>query len=196
VYDNKGEYDKALKDYTQAIQINPKDSDIYNNRGNTYYNKREYDKAFDDCNKAIEINSKNDKAYGTRGRTYSDSGMYDKAFDDFKKAIDLNPKSDMAYNVASWLLATCPDEKYRNGKEAIEFAKKAVELKPNESHYWDTLAAAYAEAGKFEDAVKVQEKAIEMLTEKDRNEYLSKFTERLNSYTAKKPWREKLKTGK
>jgi len=93
-------------------------------------------------------------------------------------------------------MATCSDEKYRNGKKAIEFVKKAIELKPKDASIFDTLAAAYAEAEKFEDAVKTQEKAIEMLKEKDKDKYLSELTERLNFYKANKPWREKPKSGK
>ena len=77
------------------------------------------------------------------------------------------------------------------GVKAVELAKRALELDTNVG-FLDTLAAAYAEAGRFEDAIMTQEKAI-ALSKKER--YLRKaidgFVDRLNSYKANKPWREK-----
>ncbi|OQX27135.1 MAG: hypothetical protein BWK80_06860 [Desulfobacteraceae bacterium IS3] len=188
-YSNKGEYEKAIYDYSKAIEINDQNDMAYILQGDAYNNKGEYDKAVDDYSKAIEINPKNDTAYINRGNAYYNKGEYDKAIDDYNKAIEINPKNDRGYNGISWLLATCPDAKYRNGAKAIEFAKKAIELNPNIYEFGDTLAAAYAEAGQFDEAVKAQEKTIEMLGEKIKD--IPEFKERLNLYKVGKPWREK-----
>ncbi len=190
-YDEKGEYDKAISDYNKAIEINPNFDTAYNNRGSAYGKKGDYDKAFDDYNKAISENSKNDSAFLNRGNMYYKQGAYGKAIEDYTKAIQLNSKNDSAYNNLAGLLATCADAKYRNGARAVEFAKKAMVLCPNNFEISDTLAAAYAEAGQFEDAVKTQEKAIDMLNEKDKTLYLIEFTERLNFYKARKPWQDR-----
>jgi len=195
-YSDKGEYDKAIIDYSQAISLNLKYDAAYNNRGNAYSKRGEYNKAIEDYSQAISLNPKYDAAYNNRGEAYRNKGEYEKAIADYSQAISINPKNAGAYNSISWLLATCPDDKYRDGNKAIEFTKKILELEPDNSAILDTLAAAYAEAEKFEDAVKTQEKAIEMLTEKDKDEYLSSFMEHLNFYKAKKPWREKPKSGK
>ena len=88
-------------------------------------------------------------------------------------------------------MATCPDARYRDGAKAVELAQKAVELVPR-AFCLDTLAAAYAEVGKFEDAMTTQEKAIALLKkEEGETERLLKLMERLNSYKAHKPWRER-----
>jgi len=192
-YGKKGEYDKAISDYTQAISLNPKDYQAYYNRGSAYGIKGEYDKTIADFNQAISLNPKDDQAYYNRGSAYGNKGEYDKAIADFNQAIKNTPQfsSEVAipYNSMSWLLATCPDDKYRDGNKAVEFAKKATEFEPKKVAYWSTLAVAYAEAGKFEDAVKTQEKAIKMLNEKDKDA-ITRYTERLNFYKARKPWRE------
>ncbi|HAO21509.1 MAG TPA: hypothetical protein DCQ37_14195 [Desulfobacteraceae bacterium] len=191
IYDENGDYDKAIADYNKAIELNPNLDAAYNNRGSSYGKKGDYAKAFDDYNKSIRINNKNDSAFLNRGNIYYKQGDYDKAIEDYTKAIQLNSRNDSAYNNLAGLLATCADAKYRNGARAVEFAKKATELSPNNFEISDTLAAAYAQAGRFEDAVKTQEKAIEMLNEKDKTLYLIEFTERLNLYKARKPWQDR-----
>ena len=73
----------------------------------------------------------------------------------------------------------------------MELAKKAVELEP-EANRLDTLAAAYAEVGKFEDAIITQEKVIDLLKEEGQpKNMIDQGIELLKSYKARKPWREK-----
>ncbi len=78
----------------------------------------------------------------------------------------------MAHNNLAWTLATCPEEKFRDGKQAVEEASKAVELTHNkQGEFVDTLAAAYAEAGDFDKAVEQQQQAIGLVeNEKVRKE--------------------------
>ena len=55
-YKNKGQYDRAMQDYDQAIRFNPKDADSFVVRGNAYYDKKQYDQAIEDYDQAIKIN--------------------------------------------------------------------------------------------------------------------------------------------
>lgn len=85
---------------------------------------------------------------------------------------------------------------YRDGKRATELAKTAINLKTNSSYplniLLDTLAAAYGEEGQFDDAVKTEEKAIDLLKKEGGDESrITNYTKRLESYKAHKPWREK-----
>jgi tetratricopeptide (TPR) repeat protein len=134
--------------------------------------------------------AKNAECYYNLGRLYHQRGQYDKAIENLSKTVEINPRHACAYNDHAWILATCPNEKYRDGDKAVELAKKAVEL----SHtvpIMDTLAAAYAEAGRFEDAITTQEKVIALLKENNKSEeMLSGYKERLTAYQAHKPWRE------
>jgi len=87
-------------------------------------------------------------------------------------------------------MATCPDGRYRDDKRAVELAKKAVALN-DLAGCLDTLAAAYAEAGRFQDAIKTQERAITKLKQEGETKNLPQYEKRLSSYKAGKPWREK-----
>jgi tetratricopeptide (TPR) repeat protein len=186
----KGDHDKAIADYTRAIEIDPKYAKAYNNRGFSWYNKGDYDKAIADYTKAIEINQNYAKAYNNRGFSWYNKGDYDRAIVDYTKAIEIEPKDPTAYNRLAWLMATCPDGRYRNGKRAVELAEKAIALK-DDANFLDTLAAAYAEAGRFQEAIKTQERAITKLKQEGETQHLSKCEEHLASYKAGKPWREK-----
>jgi len=64
------EYQKAIDDCSKAIELDPKNADAYNNRGNAYASLGEYQKAIDDCSKAIELDPKNADAYNNRGNAY------------------------------------------------------------------------------------------------------------------------------
>jgi tetratricopeptide (TPR) repeat protein len=188
---NESQYDRAIAYFNKAIEINPKLARAYYNRGLAYDDKGQHDKAISDYTKAIEIAPKLEVAYHYRGDAYENKGQYDRAISDYTKAIEINSRYADAYNNKAWLLATCRDTIYRDGAQAVELAKKAVKLDPNAMKL-DTLAAAYAEVGKFEDAITTQEEAIDLLKKEVKPKNLiDQFGERLKSYKAHKPWREK-----
>ena len=88
-YYELGEYQQAIKDFNQAIRLDPKFAEAYNNRGSAYYGKGQYDEAIADYTKAIELNPKYDKAYNNRGTGYINLGKKDRACDDWRKACEL-----------------------------------------------------------------------------------------------------------
>ena len=103
----KGNYKQAIEYYSKAIEYNPNDASLYNNRGLAYYNLEQYDKAIADYTKAIEIKSDFADAYYNRGLAYFRKGSpYNleprkKAISDFTKAIELRPDfADAYYNRA------------------------------------------------------------------------------------------------
>jgi len=96
-YDDKGEYDKAIADYTQAIKINPKNAIAYTNRGAVYYSKGALDRAIADFDEAIKLNPNDALAYANRGIAYDNKGEVDRAIADFDKAIALDPNDGEAY---------------------------------------------------------------------------------------------------
>lgn len=190
VWYDKGDYNNAIADYTQAIEIDPQYAKAYNKRGIAWKKQGNYDKAVADYTQAIDINAKNPIYYYNRGLAWENKGDYNSAIADYTKTLKIDPKEVDAYNNLAWLKATCPDGTYRDGLRAAALAKKAVELK--ETYYTlGTLAAAYAEAGKFQDAIKTQKRAIQKLNKEGNRKKLTEYEERLASYRAGKPWRSK-----
>jgi len=188
-YWRKGQNDKAISEFNKAIKVNPKHADAYHYRGLAYQNMGQYDQAIADFSKAIEINSKDASAYNSRANAWVKKGEYDRALSDFNKAVELDPTDVLAHNSFAWFLATCTDSRYRDGQQAVKLAEKALGLKKS-VYFFDTLAAAYAEDNRFDDAVKTQEKAIKLLEKEGIAEELSEFKKHLGSYKAGKPWRD------
>ena len=91
-------------------------------------------------------------------------------------------------NELAWLLATCPDETIRDGVEAVRLAESYLEEHGDYADVIDTLAAAYAEVRRFEDAVVTQQKALSMLKKDDPD--FAELQAHLESYRNHKPWRE------
>ncbi len=165
----------------------PKDARFYNNWGIANGEKGQYDQAISDFDKAIEINPSYSKAYNNRGIIYRLKGQYDLAILDFKKAIEINSWDPEGYNNLAWLFATAKSPIFRNGKKAVDLGIKACELSVwRNAEYLDTLAAAYARASDFDNAVKWQEKALQSIGESKKNE----AQQRLNFYRSRKPWPE------
>jgi tetratricopeptide (TPR) repeat protein len=93
----KSDYPNAIKEYTKALQLDPKNADIYFVRG--YCNRQigENLRAIADYTKAVEIAPNFSDAYYNRAWTYSEEGEYDKAVEDYTKAIKIAPNDGLAY---------------------------------------------------------------------------------------------------
>jgi Flp pilus assembly protein TadD len=110
------------------------------------------------------------EAYG-EGQNLSNAGQYAKAVKCYQRAMKVCPSFPWGFNNLAWLLATCPEPSFRDGKRAVEFAKKAVVLgNKNDWSLWDTLAAAYAESGEHSQAAKAMQHAQKIAPEQAEGE--------------------------
>jgi len=97
-----------------------------------------------DYDSAIALQQNHPSLYVQRGEMYYRTHDYVKAMADSKKALELKHDDSATYNAMTWLLATSPDPKVRDGKKAIELSTKACELsKWKDAETIDTVAAAY-----------------------------------------------------
>jgi len=121
-------------------------------------------------------------------QTASNIGDYQSALDAVEEQLAVDEENETAHNNKAWLLATCPDEQFRDGALAVEHATKACELTDWENAgFVDTLAAAYAESGDFESAAEWQQRAIDI---DSSGSYTEQFSKRLVQYENKEPYRE------
>jgi tetratricopeptide (TPR) repeat protein len=130
-----------------------------------------------------------------RGRALEQVYGYEYAADDYQIVIDLAPEKDVAYLHLAWLRATCPDPEIRDGEKALELAQAAFQKAGLEASavHWDTLAAAYAEQGQFDSALRAAQNAARAAeASKDPNirSRLSDIRQRIDLFEDDQAFRE------
>jgi len=196
-FSDEGKWDKAALAFTKAIQYYPKLPDNYGtyvNRASAYSMLGKLDQALADYNRVIrsfpdQLAKELGEVYYNRGAAYHRNGKTKLALVDYDKCLSIDPDIKSVHNKIAWLRATSPDGSIRNGEKAIEHALAACRQAENKNHsYLDTLAAAYAESGDYDSAVKSIRLAIELTTELDDK---TEYGTRLLLYENKQPYRSK-----
>ena len=116
----KGEYDKAIEEYSEAIRIDPTLANAYFNRGFVWYKKRDYDKAIEGS-PGDSLNANDADYHNVRGLAWDDKGDHDKAIADYSEAIRLNPNLAVAYNNRglAWAQKGCREKAAADYTEAL-----------------------------------------------------------------------------
>ncbi|HEY2761674.1 MAG TPA: tetratricopeptide repeat protein, partial [Pirellulales bacterium] len=125
---DQGDVAGALADYDRAVQLKPDDAGFYNSRGHANYRLGNVREALEDYNRAVRLDPNDAAALVNRGDANRDQQAYGAAAADYREAIRVNPKLGRAYLSAAWLMATCPDSRYRETDKAISVAQKAIEI--------------------------------------------------------------------
>lgn len=182
-----GNLENALTDVNKGITLNSNNASAYSLLGDIYLGKKEYNLALTNYNKALAINQTDALLYRSRAIYWYTDGNFGNAISDLEQALKLKPSYFITLNDFAWILATCSNKSYRNGSRAVALAEKAVKSFRS-AEILDTLAAAYAEAGRFDDAVKIQEESIDIQKKTESNFFLSDSLERLKSYQNRIAW--------
>lgn len=188
-YQALGSLDKAMADYGNAIRVAPNDLRSYCGRAYAFEEMGQLDKASADYDRVIRLNATEPNDYTMRGFAYFAKGNYRAAASDYEKAARLSPGDYDAVHSLAWFQATCPEDSLRNATEALETSLRLCErTRWQDSGAVDTLAAAYAERGDFDSAIKYETQAINM---KGVHAFKRKrMEERLELYREHKPYRK------
>jgi protein O-mannosyl-transferase len=187
----KGAVDEAMVHFQKALQIKPDYAEAHYTLGNVLINKGRVDEAMVHFQQALEINPDYADAHKNLGNVLLQRGRVDEAIVHFQKALEIKPDSVDVLNNLAWLLATGPDAHVRDGVQAVKYAVRACEL----THHGvtplvGTLAAAYAEAGRFDDAIATAEKACALARAAGEQDLLERNQKLLVLYRAHQPYHE------
>jgi tetratricopeptide (TPR) repeat protein len=125
VYHDIGQYDNVISEFTNDIEINPRDATAYNYRGFAYTKKGKYDKAISDYTKVLEIAPGLAEVYYNRAVIYYKKGQHDQAISEFTNAIEINPQ----YADAHYGRAVAYYSKGQHNQAISNYAK-AIEINP------------------------------------------------------------------
>ena len=190
----KGEVEEAIVQYKKALQINPNYAKARVNLGSALLKKGNVDEAIAQYQAALQINPDDAKAHTDLGNVLLQRGIPDEAIVHYQKALRINSMSTEAQNNLAWILATTPSASLRNGPRAVELARRANQLAGEENPIiLRTLAAAYAEAGKFGDARQSAQKALTLAQAAGQTNLVEQLNGELKLYTGGLPFHEESK---
>jgi tetratricopeptide (TPR) repeat protein len=183
--------DEALVHYDEAIRLQPDYGDAYYNRGSVLLAKGRIDEAIADLEKTLQIQPNDADAHTGLGNAFLRKGSLQEAIAHYKEASALAPEDPHSRNNIAWVLATTSDASLRDGSRAVEFAEQAVQLSGGrEPQFIRTLAAAYAESGRFSEALAVAQQAAVMASMQGKADVANRLKNDLVLYRERQPMRD------
>jgi protein O-mannosyl-transferase len=187
----KGGVDEAMVQFQKVLHSKPNDAGALYNLGCALLQKGSVAEAIAYYQKALQINPNYAQAHYNLAKALLQKGSVNEAIAHFQKTVQINPDSPEVLNNLAWLLATCPDAHLRDGAQAVKYAGRACELTHDKvATLVGTLAAGYAEAGQFDQAVAAAEKACALASAAGEPDLLKKNQELLALYRAHRPYHE------
>lgn len=190
---NQGKFKDAVYHYNEALRLDPKYAKALNNLGTVLARQGNFEEAVYHFNQALQADPNYARAYYNLGKIYSNQCKIKEAIGFYRKALSFAPNMTQALYNLSWTLASCENEKLRNGKEAVRLAEKLCKItKNNEPLALDALAAAYAETGNFDSAISVAKNALKIALQQGPEELALGLKVRFKLYQEKRPYRQGL----
>ena len=157
----------AIKDYTSALRLDPEDAQVLTGRGHAYLATKNFEAALSDYNAVIKAYPTNGLALINRGDCHEAAGDWQASLTDYAAAKTLSPDSknlaDLADQRTAWVLASASDPSIRDAKQALALIEPCVQRSGSPSvAMLETLAAAQAASGRFDEAKQNQTKAIQL----------------------------------
>ncbi len=188
----KGKLDKALIQWRRALAIKPDYAEAHNDLGTGLLQKGRTDEAIAHWQKAAEIAPAFAQARFNLGNAFYLQGRTTSALAEWREGLRLDPNNPAALKQTAWVLATCDDGDDRDGAQALELAQRAAQLSGGrDPSILDALAAAYAETGRYSEAVQTARKALAAATQVNNQSLAEEIKARIALYESNRPYREK-----
>ena len=179
---------KPCRTCGRAAELNPQDAASQYNLGLALLRKSSFDEAIPRFQRALALDPRNAQTHNDLAVALAQKRRFEEAVAHFREAIGIDPKFAQAQSNLAWLLATSPEATVRNGAEALKLAAKAVDLSHGKDpSMLDALAAAYAETGRFREAVETARRALDLAPQP----LVPALKARIAMYERREPFREK-----
>ncbi|MCB9458333.1 MAG: tetratricopeptide repeat protein [Anaerolineaceae bacterium] len=151
------QYEEAIADYNQAINLEPQYAFAFNSRGIAYMELGQYEEAIADYSQAISLDPQYTLAYNNRGIIYLELGQYEEAITDFTQAINLDPQLTLAYNNRGNTFS-----ELQQYEEALTDYNQAINLDLQYTDAYNNRGNLYAKLQQYEKAIADYTKAISL----------------------------------
>ncbi len=191
VWMGRGQLEEAEANYRKALELEPDYAMAHNNLAHVLARRGHLEEALADYRRALEIQPALALAHTGMGEVLALRGQFPEALDHYRMALQIQPQDPMMARNLAWLRATCPVASLRNGDEAVALAQHANRLSGgHRPEVLDALAAAYAEAGWFPEALAAARKALELAGQQHDRALADALRARIALYEARRPYRQ------
>jgi len=187
---HRGQLDEAVTHFQKALEIKPDSVEAHSNLGIVLAGRGRLDETIAHFQKALEVKPDDVDARQNLEVARSEREKIVTALVQRREMLRSRPKDVSLLKDTAWLLATSPSASARNGAEAVELAQQAVLLTGGKDPAaLDILAAAYAEGGRFAEAIQTDRKALDLANEQTKQSLAEAIQSRLKLYQANSPFR-------
>jgi Flp pilus assembly protein TadD len=190
----QGKVDQAVEHLTPELNHNSQFAEVHRELGAAFAQQGKLEQAIASYRRAVSLKPTVALYRFSLGVALQHSQQAEAANAEFREAMERDPRWPLAACQTAWMLATHPDAKLRDGALALQLAQQACEATGKQ---WptalDALAAAYAETGRFEEAVRTAREALSLATSARQPELAKQIEQRLNGYERHQPFREGLR---
>ena len=191
----KGQVDEAIARFQTALRARPDYAPAHSNLGMALFQLGRMDEAIAHFRSALQADPTVADIHNNLGAALVQKGQFEEAVAHYQKALELRPDYPGACNNLAWVLATSPQASVRNGARAVQLARQANQLTSGGNLVIvRTLAAAYAEAGRFPEAIETANQALQLATAQGKSAWADTLQKETRLYQAAVPLRDPLPT--
>ncbi len=188
---SKDHPDEAIPHLRKAVELAPKSAAFHNYLGQALGETSQTDEAITNFERALQLSPSLVEAHYYLGVALAMKGRRAEGLAHWRQALLKEPDNVQVLNEIAWVLATAPEAALRNGSEAVSLAEHAVKLtSAREPVVLGTLAAAYAETGRYGQAIETEQRAADLAARQGNAPLAESLNQRLTLFERKTPIRQ------
>jgi len=191
VFFQQGRVNEAIGEFQKAVEILPQFAQAHDNLGNVLFQQGRVDEAIGEFQKAVEILPQFAQAHDNLGNALLQRGRVQEGVLHYQRSLEIQSDAPATQHALAWVLATCPEASIRNGARAVELAQRANQLSGGRNAMiLCTLGAAYAECGRFAEAIAAAQQALELATTQNNAALAVVLRGQIGLYQKGSPYRD------
>src|SRR5256886_3840968 len=191
VFLGQGNLDEAISLLQSAVDLRPDNSPAHENLAKALLQKGRVADALVHYRKLLELQPDNVEVHNIVGTVLTQQGHVAEGVEEWQKVLAIQPDNGNAMSNLAWVFATSPDESVRNGPKAVQLAEQAVRISGGRIPIlFRTLGAAYAESGRFSEAIQAAQQGIELANSQGNSNLAAELHGNITLYQQEQPLRD------
>lgn len=191
IFLDKGQLDEAISKLQAAVDLRPENAPAHDNLAKALLKKGQVSDAMIHYRKFLELEPANVEARNTLGTALIQQGHVREAIQQWQEALATQPENGNAASNLAWVFATSPEDSIRDGTRAAELGEKALRISAGKiPMIYKVLAAAYAENGRFADAIETAQRGAELATSQGNPALAAELESNIALYQSGRPLRD------